>query len=70
MSIEMNYSDPKYAEAAARILERHNRGEPEANINRGPICGHYLASFPLVGQGICDVTPAQQNRQTQGTFGL
>ena len=32
MSIEMNYSDPKYAEAAARILERHNRGEPEANI--------------------------------------
>ena len=32
MSIQIDYSDPRYAQAAAEILRRHDNGEPEANI--------------------------------------
>ena len=32
MAIQIDYSDPKFAEAAAEILRRHKRGESEANI--------------------------------------
>ena len=32
MAIHINYNDPRYAESAAEILRRHDRGEPEANI--------------------------------------
>ena len=32
MSIQIDYNDPRYAEAAAEILRRHDKGEPEANI--------------------------------------
>ena len=32
MSDHIDYTDPKHAEAAAEILRRHDRGEPEANI--------------------------------------
>ena len=32
MAAQIDYDDPKYAEAAAEILRRHERGEAEANI--------------------------------------
>ena len=32
MFIQIDYNDPRYAKAAAEILRRHDRGEPEANI--------------------------------------
>ena len=32
MSIQIDYNDPRYAQAAAEILRRHDSGEPEANI--------------------------------------
>ena len=32
MSIQIDYNDPRYAQAAAEILRRHDAGEPEANI--------------------------------------
>ena len=32
MSIGIDYNDPRYAQAAAEILRRHDAGEPEANI--------------------------------------
>ena len=32
MALHINTNDPRYAEAAAEILRRHDNGEPEANI--------------------------------------
>ena len=32
MSIQIDYNDTRYAQAAAEILRRHDSGEPEANI--------------------------------------
>ena len=32
MAIQIDYNDPRYAQAAAEILRRHDNGEPEANI--------------------------------------
>ena len=32
MSDQIDYTDPRYAQAAAEILRRHDSGEPEANI--------------------------------------
>ncbi len=32
MSIQIDYNDPRYSQAAAEILRRHDNGEPEANI--------------------------------------
>ena len=32
MSVQIDYNDPRYAQAAAEILRRHDAGEPEANI--------------------------------------
>ena len=32
MSIQIDYNDARYAQAAAEILRRHENGEPEANI--------------------------------------
>ena len=32
MALHIEHNDPRYAESAAEILRRHNRGEPEANI--------------------------------------
>ena len=32
MSVQIDYNDPRYAQAAAEILRRHDNGEPEANI--------------------------------------
>ncbi len=32
MSIQIDYNDPRYAEAAAEILRRKENREPEANI--------------------------------------
>ena len=32
MSDQIDYNDPRYAQAAAEILRRHDGGEPEANI--------------------------------------
>ena len=32
MAAQIDYNDPRYAQAAAEILRRHDKGEPEANI--------------------------------------
>ena len=32
MAGQIDYNDPRYAQAAAEILRRHENGEPEANI--------------------------------------
>ena len=32
MSIQIDYNDLRYPQAAAEILRRHDNGEPEANI--------------------------------------
>ena len=32
MAVQIDYSDPRYAQSAAEILRRHDNGEPEANI--------------------------------------
>ena len=32
MAIQIDYNDPRYAQAAAEILRRHDNGGPEANI--------------------------------------
>ena len=31
MSIQIDYNDPQYAQAAVEILRRHDSGEPEAS---------------------------------------
>jgi SAM-dependent methyltransferase len=32
VTVQIDYSDPRYAQSAAEILRRHDNGEPEANI--------------------------------------
>ena len=32
MAAQIDYNDPRYAQAAAEILRRHDNGGPEANI--------------------------------------
>ena len=34
MSVQIDYNEPRYVQAAAEILRRHDGGEPEANITR------------------------------------
>ena len=40
VTIQIDYNDPRYAQAAAEILRRHDGGEPEANITSA------VARFP------------------------
>ena len=32
VAVQIDYNDPRYSQAAAEILRRHDSGEPEANI--------------------------------------
>ena len=48
MSIQIDYDDPKYAQAAAEILRRHDNSEPEANITSA--VRDFLIDTGLVGR--------------------
>ena len=45
MALHLDTNDPKYAEAAAEILRRHDNGEPEANITSA--VRHFLITTRL-----------------------
>ncbi len=60
--MHIDYDDPKFAAAAAEILQRHNNGEPEANITsavRGFLIATGLASPSEIGE---ENPPAQGSR--------
>ena len=60
--MHIDYDDPKFAAAAAEILQRHNNGEPEANITsavRGFLIATGLASPSEIAE---ENPPAQGSR--------
>ena len=63
MTLHIDYDDPKFAAAAAEILQRHNNGEPEANITsavRGFLIATGLASPNEIAE---ENPPAQGSRR-------
>ena len=61
MPEQIDYNDPKHAEAAAEILRRHDRGELEANITTA------VRDFLIVTGLVKADEMAQENPPTQGS---
>ena len=62
VTLHIDYDDPKFAAAAAEILQRHNNAEPEANITsavRGFLIATGLASPSKIVE---ENPPAQGSR--------
>ncbi len=61
MSVQIDYNDPRYAQAAAEILRRHDAGEPEANITSA------VRDF-LIATGLVSVDEiVEENPPAQGS---
>ena len=61
MALHIDTNDPKYKRAAAEILRRHNRGEPEANITSA--VRNFLTATGLVK----DEEIVEENPPAQGS---
>ena len=61
MALHIDTNDPKYERAAAEILQRHNRGEPEANITSA--VRNFLTATGLVK----DEEIVEENPPAQGS---
>ena len=59
----MDYNDPRYAEAAAEILRRYNRGEPEANITSAVRDFLILTGLARADQIVEENPPARASRR-------
>ncbi|MYE39892.1 MAG: hypothetical protein F4X27_06665 [Chloroflexi bacterium] len=61
MSTQIDYNDPRYAQAAAEILRRHDNGEPEANITSA------VRDFLIVTGLVTGDETVQENPPAQGS---
>ena len=61
MTIQIDYNDPRYAQAAAEILRRHDNGEPEANITSA------VRNFLVVTGLVRDEEIAEENPPALGS---
>ena len=61
MSIQIDYNDPRYAQAAAEILRRHDSGEPEANITSA------VRDFLIITGLVRADETAEENPPAQGS---
>ena len=63
MSIQLDYNDPRYAQAAAEILRRHDGGEPEANITSAVRDFLILTGLVRTDETVEENPPAQGSRR-------
>ena len=63
MSIQIDYNDPRYAQAAAEILRRHDSGEPEANITSAVRDFLILTGLVRADEIVEENPPAQGSRR-------
>ena len=63
MSIQIDYNDPRYAQAAAEILRRHENGEPEANITSAVRDFLILTGLVRAEEIVEENPPAQGSRR-------
>ena len=62
VSIQIDYNDPRYAQAAAEILRRHDAGDTKANITNS------VSDFLIVKGLIRGDEIVQQNLSAQGSL--
>ena len=63
MSVQIDYNDPRYAQAAAEILRRHDSGEPEANITSAVRDFLILTGLVRADEIVEENPPAQGSRR-------
>ena len=63
MSIQIDYNDARYAQAAAEILRRHDAGEPEANITSAVRDFLILTGLVQADEIVEENPPAQGSRR-------
>ena len=63
MSIQIDYNDPRYPQAAAEILRRHDNGEPEANITSAVRDFLILTGLVRADEIVEENPPAQGSRR-------
>ena len=63
MSVQIDYNDPRYAQAAAEILRRHDSGEPEANITSAVRDFLILTGLVRGDETVEENPPAQGSRR-------
>ena len=63
MSIQIDYNDARYAQAAAEILRRHENGEPEANITSAVRDFLILTELVRADEIVEENPPAQGSRR-------
>ena len=63
MSIQIDYNDPRYAKAAAKILRRHDSGGPEANITSAVRDFLILTGLVRADEIVEENPPAQGSRR-------
>ena len=63
MPIQIDYNDPRYAQAAAEILRRHDSGEPEANITSAVRDFLILTGLVRADEVVEENPPAQGSRR-------
>ena len=61
MAAQIDYNDPRYAQAAAGILRRHDNGEPEANITSA------VRDFLIVTELVKGDEIVEENPPAQGS---
>ena len=61
MALQIDYNDPRYAQAAAEILRRHDKGEPEANITSA------VRDFLIVTELVKGDEIVEENPPAQGS---
>ena len=69
MPIQIDYNDPRYAQAAAEILRRHDSGEPEANITSAVRDFLILTGLVRADEVVEENPPAQEIRIVYGGWG-
>ena len=61
VALQIDYNDPRYAQAAAEILRRHDNGEPEANITSA------VRDFLIVTELVKGDEIVEENPPAQGS---
>ena len=63
MAAQIDYNDPRYAQAAAEILRRHDNGEPEANITSAVRDFLIVTGLVMPDEIVEENPPAQGSRR-------
>ncbi len=63
MAAQIDYNDPRYAQAAAEILRRHENGEPEANITSAVRDFLIVTGLVMPDEIVEENPPAQGSRR-------